>query len=136
MIKNRTAMILIISLMLLAIIGLSAVSATDTVDNNTVENTDTVNIHNNYDNSQVTNDNYKNIGENNKKNLKSDEADSFTNLDAELTDKQEVTLNNDYTKADVQKLYDYGLIGIENEQATLLSKKLLEYMRSISTFLT
>ena len=35
----------------------------------------------------------------------------------------------DYTKADVQKLYDYGLIGIENEQATLQSKKLLEYMR-------
>ena len=34
-----------------------------------------------------------------------------------------------YTKADVQKLYDYGLIGIENEQATLYSKKLLEYMR-------
>lgn len=35
----------------------------------------------------------------------------------------------DYTKADVQKLYDYGIIGIENEQATLQSKKLLEYMR-------
>ena len=35
----------------------------------------------------------------------------------------------DYTKADVQKLYDYGLIGIENKQATLQSKKLLEYMR-------
>lgn len=35
----------------------------------------------------------------------------------------------DYTKADVQKLYDYGLIRIENEQATLQSKKLLEYMR-------
>lgn len=35
----------------------------------------------------------------------------------------------DYTKADVQKLYDYGIIGIENEQATLKSKKLLEYMK-------
>ena len=34
-----------------------------------------------------------------------------------------------YTKADVQKLYDYGLIRIENEQATLQSKKLLEYMK-------
>ncbi|MBQ3335309.1 MAG: AAA-like domain-containing protein [Eubacteriaceae bacterium] len=34
----------------------------------------------------------------------------------------------DYTKADVQKLYDYGIIGIENGQATLQSKKLLEYM--------
>ena len=35
----------------------------------------------------------------------------------------------DYTKADVQKLFDYGLIRIENEQATLHSKKLFEYMR-------
>jgi hypothetical protein len=100
MIRNRTSMILILSLMLLAIIGLSAVSATEAVDNSTTDNTDAVNIHNSYDNSQVTSDNYKNIGENNKKNLKGDEADSFTNLEAELTDKQEVTLNNDYTKAD------------------------------------
>lgn len=37
----------------------------------------------------------------------------------------------DYTKADVQKLYDYGLIGIENGQVTLQSKKLLA---SISSF--
>ena len=100
MIRNRTSMILILSLMLLAIIGLSAVSATDTADNSTVENMGAVNNHNNHDNSQVTNDNYKNIGENNKNNLKSDEANSFTNLEAELTDKDEVTLNNDYTKAD------------------------------------
>ena len=35
----------------------------------------------------------------------------------------------DYTKADVQKLYDYGIISIEDEKATLYSKKLLEYMR-------
>lgn len=35
----------------------------------------------------------------------------------------------DYTKSDVQKLYDYGIIGIENGQATLQSKKMLEYMR-------
>ncbi len=35
----------------------------------------------------------------------------------------------DYTKSDVQKLFDYGIIGIKNEQATLHSKKLLEYMR-------
>lgn len=100
MIRNRTSMILILSLMLLAIIGLSAVSATDAVDNSTTDNTDAVNIHNSYDNSQVTSDNYKNIGENNKKTLKGDEADSFTNLEAELTDKQEVILNNDYIKAD------------------------------------
>lgn len=35
----------------------------------------------------------------------------------------------DYTRADVQKLYDYGIIGIENGQAILQSKKLFEYMK-------
>lgn len=35
----------------------------------------------------------------------------------------------DYTKADVQKLYDYGIIDIQDEQATLKSQKFLEYMR-------
>lgn len=35
----------------------------------------------------------------------------------------------DYTKADVQKLFDYGIVCIDNEQASLKSDKLLEYMK-------
>lgn len=35
----------------------------------------------------------------------------------------------DYTKADVQTLYDYGIISIEDKKATLKSEKLHEYMR-------
>ena len=35
----------------------------------------------------------------------------------------------DYTKADVQKLYDYGIIKFEDGKATLMSSKLTEYMR-------
>lgn len=34
-----------------------------------------------------------------------------------------------YSRADVQKLYDYGIINISNEKAVLRSSKLLEYMQ-------
>lgn len=112
--KNKTIMILVISLILLTI-GLSAVSAANTVENTTADNNlgDTSTIAD--DNSKVytpviTNENNKNIKESNEKTIKNDEGyDSFTNLQTELIDKEEVILETDYLKNE-----DESLISINN----------------------
>ena len=100
MFKNKTRTFLLLTLIFIAVLGLSTISATDIDDNQTsTVNTYKYTSHSSENNieNEISNKNPE-INKNTNNNIKSVDGGTFTDLNTKILENEDITLENDYTK--------------------------------------